>query len=136
MNAGILSLIFLAALVFVMPATLSATVSTPFVWVANFDSQSVTKINGTDGATIGTYATGASPYGVAADANGNIWTANSGSGTVTKINATDGSTTGTYTTGSGPVGVAADTNGNSCRCDPASLHIRQFHCRLRHEKCA
>jgi len=88
------------------------TVSTPYVWVTNFDSDSVTKLNGSTGATIGTYSVGSGPWGVAVDASGNVWVANNGGASVTKLNGSTGATIGTYSVGSGPYGVAVDASGN------------------------
>ncbi len=92
--------------------TTSAALSTPYVWVTNAVSHSVTKLNSTDGSTIGTYSVGNIPWGVAVDASGNVWVTNySSSDSVTKLSST-GSTIGTYSVGIYPYGIAVDASGN------------------------
>src|SRR5207247_8331811 len=59
------------------------------VWVANSQSNSVTKLRASDGANLGTFPVGTQPFGVAFD-GANIWVANLGSNTVTKLRARDG----------------------------------------------
>lgn len=54
------------------------------IWVANYDSNTVTKLNAATGGSIGTYAVGTNPYGVAFD-GANIWVANISSNNVTKL---------------------------------------------------
>ncbi len=77
------------------------------IWVANYNSNSVTKLNASDGSTVGTYTVGSYPECVAFDGT-NIWVANSNSNTVTKLKASDGSTVGTYAAGTSPLGVTFD----------------------------
>ena len=56
------------------------------VWVANFSSNNVTKLNAATGALIGTYAVGTNPYGITYDpTNNTIWVSNSSSNNVTKL---------------------------------------------------
>ena len=54
------------------------------IWVANYNSDTVTKLNASDGSLVGTYNTGISPRGIAFD-GANIWVANSQSNTVSKF---------------------------------------------------
>jgi DNA-binding beta-propeller fold protein YncE len=54
-----------------------------FIWVANFDGNSVTKLQASDGSQMGTYTVGVNPYGIAFDGT-HIWTANESSNTVSK----------------------------------------------------
>jgi len=90
------------------------------IWVTNFNSDNVTRINAATGTAVGTpIAVGDGPYGVAFDGT-NIWVTNYNSNNVTRINATTGTTVGTpITVGDGPFGVAFDgtnmwvTNQNS-----------------------
>ena len=77
------------------------------IWVANYGSNSVTKLLASSGATVGTYTVGSAPYGVAFDGT-NIWVVNYSSNSVTKLLASSGATVGTYTVGSSPTGVAFD----------------------------
>ena len=46
------------------------------VWVTNFGASSVTELNASNGARVGTYAVGAYPEGIAFDGT-NVWVANS-----------------------------------------------------------
>ena len=66
--------------------------------MANADSSNVTKLRASDGALLGTFTVGTTPYGVAFD-GANIWVANSGSDNVTKLRASDGALLGTFTVG-------------------------------------
>jgi streptogramin lyase len=95
----------------------SSVISTPDIWVSNYDNtgatSTITKINTSTGDIMGAYDVGVSlPYGVAMDTSGNVWVANNGDGTVTKLNGSTGATMGTYTVGTYPVGVAIDASGN------------------------
>jgi hypothetical protein len=77
------------------------------IWVANFGSNSVTKLRASDGANLGNFAVGTNPFGIAFD-GASIWVANYGSNNVTKLRASDGASLGTYTVGSFPRGLAFD----------------------------
>jgi len=54
------------------------------IWVANYNSNNVTKLLASSGAVVSTYTNMSNPYGVAFDGS-NTWVANYGSGSVTKI---------------------------------------------------
>ena len=54
------------------------------IWVANSNSDNVTKLRASDGALLGTYDVGDGPFGVAFD-GASIWVANAGSNNVTKL---------------------------------------------------
>ena len=77
------------------------------IWVANFGSNNVTKLDSSTGATIGTYAVGTNPFGIAFD-GASIWVANFGSNNVTKLNASTGATIGTFNVGTSPRGICSD----------------------------
>ncbi|HEY3027986.1 MAG TPA: hypothetical protein VGJ55_17690 [Pyrinomonadaceae bacterium] len=77
------------------------------IWVANKNSNNVTKLRASDGALQGTFAAGTNPQGVAFD-GANIWVANAGSDNVTKLRASDGALQGTFAVGPGPQAVAFD----------------------------
>jgi hypothetical protein len=77
------------------------------IWVANKNSNNVTKLRASDGALQGTFAVGTSPWGVAFD-GANIWVANNSSNNVTKLRASDGALQGTFAAGTNPQGVAFD----------------------------
>ncbi len=77
------------------------------IWVANFNSNSVTKVRIIDGAVQGTFGVGTGPIGMAFDGT-NIWVANTTSNNVTKLRASDGALQGTFAVGNGPVAVAFD----------------------------
>jgi hypothetical protein len=65
------------------------------IWVANGNSNNVTKLKASDGSLVGTYSVGTNPRGIAFD-GANIWVANWGTNNVTKLNASDGSPVDTY----------------------------------------
>jgi hypothetical protein len=77
------------------------------IWTANYYSASVTEVQASTGAVIGTYGVGQEPLGLAFD-GANMWVANSYSGTVTKLQVSNGAVIGTYAAGSGPAGLAFD----------------------------
>lgn len=74
------------------------------IWVANFGSNTVTKLRANDGATLGTFAVGSEPSSVAFD-GANIWVPNQGDNTVSELRASDGATLGTFAAGSRPTGA-------------------------------
>ena len=76
-----------------------------FVWVANSNSNNVTRIKKSDSTTT-TIDVGTTPYGVAIDET-YCWVANSGGGNVTRIKKSD-STMTTIAVGIEPYGVAVD----------------------------
>jgi uncharacterized protein (TIGR03437 family) len=82
-----------------------------YIWVANSNSNNVTKLLATTGATVGTYAAGTGPEGIAFDGE-NIWVVNdtgtTKSGAVTKILTSTGAIVGGDTVGKMPIGVAFD----------------------------
>jgi DNA-binding beta-propeller fold protein YncE len=53
------------------------------IWVANYESADVTKLRPSDGANLGTFATGPGSIAVAFD-GANIWVVNQGNSTVTR----------------------------------------------------
>ena len=74
------------------------------VWIVNGGANNVTKMRASDGATLGTYATGGTwPHGICFDGT-NIWLANTITNTVTKLRASDGTLLGTYAVGANPWG--------------------------------
>ncbi|MBP7868199.1 MAG: hypothetical protein KA419_19895 [Acidobacteria bacterium] len=86
--------------------------ATPSVWVANYEDGTVTRLDSSTGAVLGTCGVGKWPAGVAVDASGNAWVTNMGSGTVSKLNGSTGGLMGTYPVGSFPTGIAVDPSGN------------------------
>ena len=60
-----------------------------------------------DGANLGTFASGSGAVGVAFD-GANMWVANSFDNTIRKLRASDGANLGTFATGSFPVELAFD----------------------------
>jgi hypothetical protein len=76
------------------------------IWVANGIGFSVTKLQASDGTTLGSFSVN-SPLGLAFD-GANIWVTNNGQGTVTKLRASDGKNLGSFAVGSGPIAVAFD----------------------------
>ncbi len=64
--------------------------------MANSGANTVTKLRGADGATLGTYTVGNIPQNLAFD-GANMWiTTLQGSGTVAKLRTADGALLGTY----------------------------------------
>ncbi len=83
------------------------------VWVANAESDTVTKIRASDNTVLGTFDVGASPIGVAFG-RGNIWVANFDDDTVTKLRASDGAVLGTFGAGAvDPFWIAVDRTGDA-----------------------
>ncbi len=81
------------------------------IWVANYLSNTVTKLQASTGAVLGTYSVGVGPqpFGIAFD-GANIWVTNFGGNTVTKLLASTGAPApgSPFTVGTNPVGVAFD----------------------------
>ena len=88
--------------------------ATNSIWVTNYGSNNVTKLDASSGALIGTYPVGNGPKNAAFDPSTNsIWVANYNSGSVTKLDVYTGATVGTYIVGSTPIGVVFDSSTNS-----------------------
>jgi len=77
------------------------------IWVANANSNNVTKLQASTGTVLGTYSVGSSPGEIAFD-GANIWVVNTGSNNVTKLAAATGAVLGTFNVGTFPIGVAFD----------------------------
>jgi hypothetical protein len=79
------------------------------IWVANFFSNTVSKLRASDGTNLGSFQVGNGPCGIAFD-GANIWVANSGSSNFTELRASDGTNLGTFSVGIGlnPIGIAFD----------------------------
>jgi outer membrane protein assembly factor BamB len=77
------------------------------IWVTNFTSNDVTKLQASDGALLGTLAAGSSPSGVAFD-GANMWIANQGSSSVTRLRASDGTSLGSFPVVFSPIAVVFD----------------------------
>jgi DNA-binding beta-propeller fold protein YncE len=74
------------------------------VWVANYASNNVTKLNGSTGARMGTFTVGTRPSAIAYDGS-SIWVANSGSNNIMKLNTSTGAVSGTYAVGQVPAAM-------------------------------
>ena len=82
------------------------------VWVANLDSDTVSRINTTTNA-VTPINVGNNPYGVAVSPDGSsVWVTNYGSGTVSRINTTTNAVT-PITVGTNPYGVVVSPDGSS-----------------------
>jgi DNA-binding beta-propeller fold protein YncE len=75
------------------------------IWVANFESSSVSKLRASDGKTLGTFNVGGSPYGVAFDGN-SIWV--TGSPFVWQLRPSDGKLVGEFALNDDTSGIAFD----------------------------
>ena len=73
----------------------------------NYEDNTVTELNASDGSVVQTIGVGAYPYVVSSDGT-HVWVANSGSASVTELNPTDGSVVQTIGVGRGPIGVSSD----------------------------
>src|ERR1700689_4328608 len=78
-----------------------------FIWVANFRSDTVSKVRPSDGASLGTFNVGRGPIGVVSDGT-NIWVTNNIGGSVTELRASDGKILATFEVGPGPFWPAFD----------------------------
>jgi hypothetical protein len=76
------------------------------IWIANYGSNTVTKLNGTTGAVIGNYAVGTQPVSLAVTGN-YLFVANYGSSNVTKLYWSTGALLATYAVGLNPSSVMA-----------------------------
>ena len=98
------------------PSRTAVNVETGDVWIANRDSDDVTKldIDGNHLKTCSTGAAGVTPRGVAIEENGDVWVANSEDNTVVKISGDDMdcSILQTVNVGDYPYGLAVDSNNN------------------------
>jgi YVTN family beta-propeller protein len=79
------------------------------IWVANYSSTTVSKVQASTGQVFGTVTVGVGPSAVAFD-GANIWVTNQKSNNVSKVRASDGGCVGTCTfaVGTGPNGIAFD----------------------------
>ena len=75
------------------------------IWVANYFSNNIMKLNPSTGAVVGTYGVG-NPLSIAFD-GANIWVTNNGSNNVTKLSL-NGTNLGTFAVPPAPSGVAFD----------------------------
>lgn len=84
------------------------------MWVTNYGSNSVTKLNAATGALIGNYTVGTNPYGIKYDNTNNVlWVVNNTSNNITKLNAATGAILATYTAGTDIHDVTCDYASNS-----------------------
>jgi len=77
------------------------------IWVVNWGSNNVTKLNASDGSKVGDYAAGNSPWGICFD-GAHIWVANYWSQNVTKLWANNGRFVANYNVGIKPIGICFD----------------------------
>ncbi len=82
------------------------------MWITSFSCATVTKLRASDGATLGTFASGGDlPTGIAFDAQ-YIWVANSGSSpqnaNVVKLRLSDGAIVSKFVISEGAYGAAFD----------------------------
>jgi len=77
------------------------------MWVANYNSNTVSVLRASDGYHVMTPTVGTYPHGIAFD-GANMWVANDGSSIVSVVRASDGFHVMTPTVGSTPLGLAFD----------------------------
>lgn len=81
-----------------------------YIWVTNYTDGTVSKLQMSTGAVVGTYAVGSHPRGVTLWAS-SVWVANEGSNNVTKLDISTGALQGTFTVGSAPYNLVGGTTG-------------------------
>ncbi|MFA5840748.1 MAG: hypothetical protein WC847_00520 [Candidatus Paceibacterota bacterium] len=80
------------------------------IWATKPSSNTIKKVNITDGSIVGTYTVGNGPRGVAFDnITNSVWVVNSTDVTVSKVDVTTGSITGTYAVGSSISDIVFDS---------------------------
>lgn len=77
------------------------------VWAANYNDNTVSKVNASTGAVVGTFAVGAGPTALTFDGT-NVWVANNTGNTVSKLSASSGALLGTYSVDRSPRALAFD----------------------------
>ena len=77
------------------------------IWVTNYSDSTITKLQASSGAVLGTYAVGVSPNGVAFDGT-SIWVSSGRDDTVDKLLLATGAIVGTNPVGALPYAVAFD----------------------------
>jgi DNA-binding beta-propeller fold protein YncE len=76
------------------------------VWVANFDEDTVTRIDPTRAIVTGSFRVGRNPSGIAL-AGGRVWVLNNGDSTVSELGARSGRTLATIPVGAHSYDIAA-----------------------------
>jgi YVTN family beta-propeller protein len=95
------------------PYGIDITPNGQFVYVANKDSNTVSKINTSTMTRVANIAVGSQPWGVKVTPNGNfVYVANSGANTVSVISTSTNLVTTTVTVGSNPKGLAITAAGD------------------------
>ena len=91
------------------PVAVAVNSATNRIYVSNYDSGSVTVVDGLSNAVIATIPVGSNPFGITANpATNRIYVGNRGSGTVSVIDGITNSVIGSIAVGSGPVCIAID----------------------------
>lgn len=95
------------------PIGVAVTPDGSYIYVANFNTDSVAIIDTDTLSLVKSLRVGDAPWGVAVGADGDdVYVTNSGSDTVSVIDTESQVVTATYSTGNQPYGVAAPKNGN------------------------
>jgi YVTN family beta-propeller protein len=76
------------------------------VWVANYDSNTVSELNASDGSLVQTIPVGSAPRGISSDGD-DVWVADEASDAVTELDASDGSLVRTIPVGDSPTAVSS-----------------------------
>jgi YVTN family beta-propeller protein len=82
------------------------------VWVANFLSGTVERINPATNRVVANVQVGGEPYGLAAG-GGSIWVGNNGSNSVTRIDIATENVVARFPVGDRPIGIAYDDSDNT-----------------------
>ena len=94
------------------------------IWITHRNANNVSKLT-PDGTTVGTFAVGKDPVGIAVDGSGNVWVVNRYDDNVTKLNP-DGTTRGTFDVGEDPNRIAVDGFGNVWVANYSSSNITKI----------
>jgi YVTN family beta-propeller protein len=95
------------------PSGVAFDAGTNTIWVANYDSDTVTKLDAATGEVLKTIPVGDRPHGVAVDGR-SVWVTEAGDDHVTKLDASSGNKVNRYPTGGdNPRAVAFDKGTNS-----------------------
>jgi hypothetical protein len=96
-----------------------------YLWVSNYDDDSVSKVRPSDGELIATYPVGDTPWGMTFDGS-NLWVVNSRPSKVTKLRARDGVVIGTFGPFGGDLVDAAFDGKNIWVTDNSLRVVRKF----------
>src|SRR3989338_7560430 len=101
--------ISLAIVSYFFPFLANAQAVDDSVWVANINSNTVSRISKSTNSVTATISVDNGPFGIAVDSD-SVWVANRSSHTVSRINKSTNSVTATIGVGFDPTGIAVDSD--------------------------